>query len=321
MKDLKEGNRTHGNRRSNPTVWILAGLLVVTTGLAIFFGSRSSNLNSERNVLSQNLTDLDEQKLNLEDELATLDESYQTQIAANDTLATTLETRLKEVDDLKGRVWSAKQKLAKSEEENKVINDRLAQLEELKENLEGDIVALQETNQELSDVNEQISHDLQMSEEEKMALDAQLQDMSKKNDALVQRLQTIAPAGFVATNFNVTAARKNNKLTARAKQADRINVEFDINDVPAEFQNEEELYLVVTQFDGNPIDVVETAPVEVGSTVPVAINVVDRQKTVLKDRQSIEMTFDADRDLESGLYNLMVYADQGFLGATTFQLR
>ncbi len=321
MNDRKEGYGTHGNRSSNRTVWILAAFLVLTTGMAIYFGSKSSSLNTERDVLTQNLTELDEQKLNLEDELATLDESYQSQIAENDTLSTTLEVRLKEVEDLKGRVWNAKQKLAKSEEENKAINDRLAQLEELKQNLEGDIVALQETNQELSDVNEQISHDLQVSEEEKMALDAQLQDMSKKNEVLVQRLHTIAPAGFVATNFNVTAERKNSKLTARANQAEKINVEFDINDVPAEFQNEEEIYLVVTQFDGNPIDVVETAPVEVGSTTPVAINVVDRKKTVLKDRQSIEMTFDADRDLDSGLYNLMVYADHGFLGATTFQLR
>jgi hypothetical protein len=61
--------------------------------------------------------------------------------------------------------------------------------------------------------------------------------------------------------------------------------------------------------------------VEVASVNPVVINVVDRTTTKLKDRQNIEMSFSTDRDLESGIYNVLVYADHGFLGSTTFQLQ
>ncbi len=321
MNDQKEWHPAKGAQMSRRLNWIF-GLLFIVAGLFAFhFATRNNTLENERTRLSQNLSDLDEQKSALEGELTTLDENYQGQIIKNEDLSATLEERLAEVEKLKGRVWSAKKKLTDSEEENKAINDRLMQLEELKQSLESDIASLKETNKDLTDVNAKIESDLQAFQEETVVLNAQLEEVSLQNEALVRRLQTIAPAGFVANNFKVTAAKKNDKLTVRARQADRIKVAFDVNDVPTEYHNEEEIYLVLTSFDGNPIDEVQTKSVEVASIEPVSINVVDRTKTMLKDRQSLEMAFDVDRDLESGLYNLLVYADHGFLGATTFELR
>ncbi|MBK8505874.1 MAG: hypothetical protein IPL46_28995 [Saprospiraceae bacterium] len=301
--------------------WVFGGLFALTLLTTIYYGFRSHNLTAEKSHLSTNLDDLDLQKGQLETELSSLDSNYQLQISENGTLSTTLEERVKEIDNLKSRVWSAKQKINKSEEENKVINEKLAQLETLKEDLESDIVSLNETNQDLIATNEKMSNDLQVSKEETSALSSQLAEMSIRNEALIKRLYTLAPAGFVANNFTVTAARKNDKLTAKAKQAEKINVSFDINDVPNELQNDEEIYLVLTKFDGDPVNELTTNEVEVASINPVTINVVNRTKTTLKDRQNIEMSFATDRDLDSGLYNLLVYADHGFLGSTTFQLQ
>jgi chromosome segregation ATPase len=276
---------------------------------------------AEKSHLSTNLDDLDLQKGQLETELSSLDSNYQRQISENDHLSVTLEERVKEIENLKSRVWAAKQKITKSEEENKAINEKLVQLETLKEDLENDIVSLNETNQDLIATNEKMANDLQISKEETSALSEQLAEMSTKNEALIKRLYTLAPAGFVANNFTVTAARKNDKLTAKAKQAEKINVSFDINDVPNEYQQEEEIYLVLTKFDGDQVQEIPVNEVELASINPVTINVVNRTKMTLKDRQNIEMSFDADRDLDSGLYNVLVYADHGFLGSTTFQLQ
>ncbi len=300
---------------------ILGSLFAIALFAAIYYGIKSSNLRTETSHLSVNLQDLDQQKMQLQSELTVLDSNYQGQMIVNDTLAYTLEERLKEVDNLKARVWTARQNLDKSEKENKAINERLGQLEELKQELESDIVSLNETNEELALTNEKIANDLQMSKEETAALSGQLKEMSERNEVLIDRLYALAPAGFVANNFNITAARKNDKLTAKARQAERINVSFDINDVPSEYQADEEIYLVLTKFDGNPVEVVPGDEVEVASVNPVVINVVDRHTTKLKDRQNIEMSFSADRDLESGIYNVLVYADHGFLGSTTFQLQ
>lgn len=301
--------------------FVFGTLFLIALITAVYFGSKSSHLDNEKSRLSLNLQDLDNEKMNLETELTSLDSNYQIQISENDTLVATLEERVKEVDNLKSRVWSAKQKLAKSEEENQAINEKLVQLEELKTGLESDIASLNKTNEELAATNEQINQDLKMSQEQTAALNLQIEDMAVANEKLINRLRTLAPAGFVANNFIVTAAKKNDKLTAKASQAEKINIAFDINDVPEEFQNEEEIYLVLTKADGQAVAKLPAKEVEVASVEPVTIKVVDRAKTTLKERQNIEMSFEADRDLESGMYNVLVYADHGFLGSTTFQLR
>lgn len=301
--------------------WVLGGLLAIAFFVAVHYGVKSKKLEQERSTMTMSMEELDAQKVSLEGELINLDSSYQLQISENQELTVTLEERVKEVEDLKARVWTAKQKLAKSEEANAAINEKLAQLEELKTGLEGDIVALKETNLELIDANTQMAADLQVSKAEAVALNEKLAEVSERNEKLVQRLYTVAPAGFVAKNFAVTAQRRNNKLTAKAKQAEMINVSFDVNDVPKEFQKDEEIYLVLTTFDGNPVDVVQGKEVQVKSNEPIAIKAVDVEQTTLSDRQNIAMSFDAARDLESGMYNLLVYADHGFLGATTFQLQ
>ena len=96
---------------------------------------------------------------------------------------------------------------------------------------------------------------------------------------------------------------------------------FDLNDVPDELQENEELYLVVTQFDGRPLENIPTKPVKILAKEVMTVNAADIEKLKLKERQNIEMSFDADKELEAGTYNLLVYADHGFLGATSFQLR
>ncbi len=322
MKDqIDRKHDSDGVSAFQKLAWILGSLLAVAFFTALYFGIKSNRLLNEKSELHTNLTDLDEQKSILESDLTVLDSNYQVQISTNDTLKTTLEERVAEVKELKARIWTAKQKLNESEEENKAINDRLAQLEELKVQLEEDIVALEGTNMDLKNVNDELSSELKVSKEEAIALNREIEVMTEKNEQLIDRLYTLAPAGFIADNFAVTAAKRNDKITAKARKAETINVSFDINDVPGEYQEDEQLYLVLTKFDGNPVEEVVGREIELTTKSPMAFNAVDIQETTLRERQNIEMSFDTNRDLESGMYNLMVYADHGFLGATTFSLR
>ena len=319
--NYRERKYPSDTQKANRTIWILGSLLFLSTAFALYFAFVSGSLKSEQTVLSQNISDLNENKSDLELQLSDLDSSYKDQIVANDDLSMTLEQKLEEVKNLQGRVWNAKQKLTASQEENKAINDRLAQLEDLKGQLETDIASLEKTNGSLLEANTKITSDLEMSQKAALALNDELKKKTAQNEALINRLNKIAPAGFVADNFKVTAAKRNSKLTVKARQVDQVSVAFDINDVPTEYRSEEEIYLVLTSFDGTPLEDVESTAIEVASVDPVSLNVVDRKKTVLREHQNVEMTFDVDRDLESGLYNVLVYADHGFLGATTFQLQ
>ena len=187
--------------------------------------------------------------------------------------------------------------------------------------MKADITALAETNADLKLVNEKIQAELEETNAYATQLNTHLVEMADKNEKLINRLYTIAPAGFVADNFIIKAEKRNDKLTAKAKHTDEVKVSFDINDVPGEYQENEELYLVVTQFDGRPLENISSQPRQVIAKEVITVNAADIERMKLSDRQHIEMSFDADKELEAGTYNVLVYADHGFLGATSFQLR
>jgi len=318
FNEKNQGTRVSRAKRTN---YVLGALLlgaVVTSGVFI---SKNKQLQSMGDNLSLSLEEMDAKKMQLEDDIVLMDSSYQLQISENDSLAVTLEERVTEIDQLEGRLWSMRKKLETSQDEKEQITARLSQLAELKSALEQDIVNLQENNDELKAANEKLASDLQLSNDEIASLNQELQEISLANAELTQRLFKVAPAGFVAENFAVTARKKNTKLTAKARQAETINIAFDLNDVPEEYHLEEEIYLVVTKYNGNPLDELSAKEFTVKSAEPIDVHAVDVAQTTLTERQSLEMSFVADRDLESGMYNVMVYADHGFLGATSFQLQ
>ncbi len=321
MNNPSNGFRDDSEKKSSYLIWVMASFMVIALIATAYVGMQNKALVTESSALTVRMDDLDAEKLTLEKELGSLDTSYNLQIAENEKLVVNLEERLVEVESLKARVSKAKQKLVKSEEKNVAINQRLVQLEDLKDELESDIVSLNETNTQLVASNERMANELQLSKEESEALTEDLAKMNDKNVALVSRLYTIAPAGFIADNFSVTAAKRNNKLTAKARQAEHLNISFDLRNVPSEYQKDEELYLVLTKFDGTPVANIETKDVEVSSKDPISIKAAGIEKATLQDRQNIAMDINTERDLESGLYNVLVYADHGFLGATSFQLQ
>lgn len=321
MKDENQPNAQNTIRTLKITVWILAALLIGTIIVAFSFWAKSNKYENETADLVSDLSEMDSTKVVLENTLTDLEGSYQDKIDENEVLSQTLQTRIQEVEELKVRISKVRSQLAKSQEVNEHINARLAQLEELKDSLENDIVTLQGQNEELRAANNEIATELTLSREEINALNQDVQKLDQKNRQLVDRLFQLAPAGFVANNFKVTAVRKNEKITARAGRASEIKVAFDLKNVPQQYQTDEELYLVITNFDGTPVDDVAVKNVKVKSDTPIDISAVDIEQVKLTDLQSIEMSFAPGKKFESGLYNALVYADHGFLGATSFELR
>jgi len=309
------------NKQSKFLAILFASLFGLAAVGAIYLFTKNSQLKdlNAKNELAY--TDLDGLKQSLETELDEIETNFTDKIAENDSLSADLQTRVGEIEKLEWRLKDARNKLSTSEKENVEIKTKLAQLDNMKNSLEADIAALASTNQELRTVNEKIQNDLQTSNEYAVSLNEHLVEMSEKNEKLIKRLYTVAPAGFVAENFTVNTRKRNDKLTAKAKRTDEVVVSFDLNNVPAEYHEDEELYLVVTQFDGRPLENIPSKTMDVRANELMKVKAADIEKLTLKERQNIKMSFDADKDLEAGTYNLLVYADHGFLGATSFQLR
>lgn len=262
-------------------------------------------------------TQLDDTRTKLEGELASLNTAYGSQMAMNDTLSVDLQEKIAEVEDLQVRIAQAKKDLSSSKANASEIKGRLAKMEELKIALEKDIVTLREENTVLAASNVSLNTDLTTTREEVSTLNKQVMGLTQANEKLTSRLKIVAPAGFRADNFTVTSATKNDKLTSKGKRIDQINVTFDLNNVPEEFQGNREIYLVMTEFNGNPVAAVPGQNVSLNfGNEPVSVRAADLEKVILKGRQSVTMSFKPTEDLAPGTYNLMIYSDNGYLGST-----
>ncbi|MDX1407274.1 MAG: hypothetical protein R3330_04050, partial [Saprospiraceae bacterium] len=258
----------------------------------------------------------------LQDHLSTLEEDYALRISENETLQAEVSEKLEEINTLKKNVSYAERQLRESKKNTEAVREKLVQLEELKASLEADMVALTEEKAMLERTNQQLQEMVIASEMEVEKLNSHVAALTNMNARLEQRIASIAPAGFTADNFVITAHRRNNKLTAKAKRAEMINVSFDIKHVPASYQKEHEIYLVLTDFEGLPIETVPTmrATIRTGDGQwPIDAAQVETVK--VSGPQVVAMTIAPELELEPGTYNLLVYADNGFLGATGFHLQ
>ena len=296
---------------------IILGVLLL--GAIIFGGTFYSKYKASSNKATDLGTQLDSTRTALQGELAALNTSYGEQISINDTLSADLQEKIVEVEDLKVRIEKARKDLKVSKANTEEIRARLAQMEELKNALERDILGLKEENASLATSNQELNTELSATKEEVTNLNSKVMSLTAANEKLTGRLRTVAPAGFRADNFTVTSATKKDKVTTKGKKIDEITVTFDLNNIPEEYQGNRELYLVLTEFNGNPVAAVPGKEVSLKfGNEPVHLRAADIEKASLKARQSMSMSFEPTDDLNPGTYNLMVYSDNGYLGSTGF---
>jgi hypothetical protein len=316
-------NKSHEPGQEENNGWKIAAAIfgILFLAAAVFGGMFYSKYTQSVHHASDLGTELENTRTQLQGELASLNTQYKDQITVNDTLSSDLKTKVAEVEDLKVRIAKARKELKTSQANNEEIKGRLAQMEELKIALEQDIVNLKQENQSLAQGNNDLNTELSETKDQVNTLNKQVMSLTGANEQLTSRLKTVAPAGFRADNFTVTSETKNNKLTTKGKKIDEISVSFDLNNIPEEFQGNREIYLVLTQFNGNPVDQVPGKDVNLKfGDQPVKVHAADLEKINLKGRQSMTMSFEPSDNLTPGTYNLMVYADNGYLGSTGFMV-
>lgn len=297
---------------------IMGVLLIASIAFGVMFYNRHNESVHKAMDLS---TQLDNTRTQLQGELATLNSAYTGEIATNDTLSSELQAKVNEVADLQDRIAKAKKDLKSSMANNKEIQGRLAQMEDLKVALEKDIASLRDENVALAASNHDLNTELVSTKDEVVNLNTKVMSLTTANTKLTNRLKTIAPAGFTAENFTVTSEDKRDHLTTKGKKIDQINVKFDLNNIPDELQGGHEIYLVLTQFNGNPVAVVPGKDVNLTfGDQAVTVRAADLEQLDLKDRQSVSMSFEPTDNMTPGTYNLMVYSDNGYLGSTGFMV-
>lgn len=316
MTDIQNQSNPSNEQRWKTIAAILGVLFVIASIFGITFYNKYKQTDSKATDLG---TQLDSTRAKLQADLAALNINYTDQIALNDTLSVELQEKVAQVNDLQVRIEKARKALKTSEANNAEIKARLAQMEELKIALERDILGLKEENQTLAAANQDLNTELSSTKDEVNTLNSKVMSLTQANEKLTGRLRAVAPAGFRADNFTVTSATKKDKITSKGKKIDEITVTFDLNNIPDEYQGSREIYLVLTEFNGNPVAAVPGKEVNLKfGNEPVHLRAADIEKANLKARQSMSMSFEPTDDLNPGTYNVMVYADNGYLGSTGF---
>lgn len=307
------------SKGSNTTVWILSTLLAIAVITTVYFGIQSSNLSDQSDDLA---TQLDQTRTDLEGQLGELETSYNDQVAENDTLSAEIQTKVQEVEELQGKIANMRSQLASSKANAKEIKAKLAQLEALKTDLETEITGLTDQNEQLATANFALNEELITTKGEVNKLNAQVAELTSSNEAMNQRLTTLAPAGYRADNFRIAIQKRNDKLTSKARKADEVIVSFNLDNVPADRHGDDEIYLAVTTIAGNPVAQIPTKQVNISTkSAPIKIDAADAKKVSLESNQRLDMSFKMEDDLDAGEYNLVVYSNKGYLGSTGFRLR
>ncbi len=301
------------NQRSLSILAIVLALLFLGTGFWAFsLNKKSKALAAENEAYSEEISELKDLKLQLEAEVDSLEQAYIQLEEENVSLKGAYEEAQQEIQRRKAAL---RRLSAKSNEEIGGLKEQIAALLSAKEELEKAITALQVENDSLRALTGQLSESL-------AAAEAENRRLNEVNAALQKEKERLTLASYKANAFRVEVERKKPKVTSKSRRARRINVTFDLMNVPPEYQGVQTLYLVITDDKGTPISV--SNPIKATLNVKgqtMDIFAVKAKEVNVGENQRLSFTYDLENRLKSGIYRAIVYTDVGMLGAAGFKLR
>ncbi|MBK6931165.1 MAG: hypothetical protein IPH12_09925 [Saprospirales bacterium] len=271
---------------------------------------------SESKERQATLDSLIQVKSNIEQELDSLSLAYSSLRTENENLQGRVTNTAALVEQKEITIKQLKSASAKNLDE---LRKQVAELLKVRTEYETIITVLRQENQQLREENERLTGENAQLKGEREQLSGQVTDLAKQLEEQIRKTQS---ATFKATSFRVEIERRNNKLTAKARQARELLVSFDLADVPQSFQGPQKLYLSVTDDKGNPVTSKNPTKATVyAPTGPVEIMAQQVKQVVLESTQRMSFVHQLEDRLKSGNYVVAIYCDKGLLGASSFRLR
>ena len=302
----------------------IVAILVILLLMAGFWGYNLNNektkLLSEKEQLNTELNGLNLLKDELATEVDSLQSAYEELAEENESLQTSLEDEKARVRRRNATIKSVKASLVSARETSEAEMGNLrTQIEGLlasKTQLENSIASLQTENDSLRALTGVLTKDLGKAREDNLAL-------ANLNRAMEGELDRLTLANFKASAFRVEVQKRNKKkVTSKSRRAKRIQVSFDLTEVPEGYQGVRPVYLVIADEKATPIKLKE--PIQAKVTVngqETDLIAAEAKEVNVVENQRISFTHELDSKLKSGYYRISIYTDIGMLGATSLRLR
>ncbi|MCE7923212.1 MAG: hypothetical protein DYG98_09150 [Haliscomenobacteraceae bacterium CHB4] len=295
--------------------FIVTVLLALAAVLGFFFWQKSKNYMAEKEKAEAERQELEIQKVVIERELDSLSNAYSYLRTENENLQGRVTSTAALVEEKENAIRQIK---ASTAADIAALRGQVAQLQRTKIELETIISTIRIENDSLRAENQRLTGENTELKGANTQLSGQVQDLAKQLEEQIRKTQS---ANFKATSFRVWTARKNEKLTTKARRSREIDVSFDLADVPEPYQGPQKLYMVITDEKGNPIPSTNPTKATVyAPTGPVEIQAQQVKAVVLESTQRMSFHHKFDEKLKSGNYVVAVYCDKGLLGASSFRL-
>lgn len=143
------------------------------------------------------------------------------------------------------------------------------------------------------------------------------------NQRMKEQLNSLTLKDLRAGTFTVNMLQEMRGDSVKIGSAARkMKVSFDVNNVPANYQGERSLYLVITNRRGEPITGENPVKAKVPfSGMEVELMAMAARKMSFGETQQITMEQELKRKLPAGQYRAQVFSDLALLGMTDFVVK
>jgi len=308
----QENSRAYTDREKN-LVAIIIILLVALAGSSYwaFFKKQENNIITRENIVYQSEN---KELIELRDSLVSQVESLSSSFAALSEENQSLQGSLNEAKvELSSKIRALSLYKKNSAKEANSLRAEILQLLAVKAELEESISALQEENDNLKVENTSLTSNLNEANKDKAAL-------ANLNRTMQEEVKKLTLNNFKASAFQVEVETPKSKLTVKSNKARRIVVNFDLTDVPDEYQGVRTIYMAITNDNGVPVpgsNISKNISVN-GQTMP--LNAVSGKEVNITSNQRLSFSHNMEDKLKAGFYRVAVYTDIGMLGSANFRL-
>ena len=313
------------NKKTLTIIAILLGLLFLGS---LFWGiSRNSavaELEATNTSISGEVDQLQVLRTRLEKQVDSIAVEYEAAAATNVELKGELAAAQKSAQ---AAMASMRQAQRKSKNDTDVAYQMRLQIEDLinaRAMIETNLAELQAENQVLRKENVALRQNLSEAKTQNYQLSRTAKNLENMNRSMESEIEALSLGAFKATAMQVDLLKgsRGTKVTANASRARRVNVSFDLTDVPEKYLGVRPIYLVLTDQAGTPVmseNPVRAKAVVNGSKMDIVA--LEGRDVNIERNQRLSFTHELDDKLEAGVYRAQIFTDVGFLGATNVNLR
>ncbi len=313
------------DKRNLTILAVILGLLFLGSLIwGITRNSAAGELQVANTEMSGEISQLEQLRNNLLSQVDSLDVAYNEVSAENESMRGELSTAQ---ETAKRALYDMRQAQKSRKNDNDVAYQMRLQIEDLinvRTILENNIAELTTENETLRGRNVQLNRDLSTAKTEAYNATKEKDNIARMNETLEKDLEVMTLGAFKATAIqaNLYSNNKATRTTTNASRVKKIDISFDLTDVPEEYLGVRPIYLMMTDQSGTPV--VSENPVNAKVTINGAetnIIALEGRDVNVERNQRISFSHELDDKLADGFYRVQIVTDLGILGSANLQLR